>query len=228
MIFEKKSPSRRQKLPAPSALTQSQCPVYVTHLQRGNHFPLEQPRKISLRENVTLTLLAMLLGAGLLVFGGGCLLLKEKHGEASLKILRNERLGLLVFTVAHLWFFLNLWQTDAKECEDFKLVLTLFFGFAFVGCILYWKDFLIVRGIAVLTVLSVHRLLQIGYMSNHILRPYVSGLFYFWIVLSLYFGVCPYRARDLVHTLFRNNRRRLKTVAGCGIFYGVLLIWLAF
>jgi uncharacterized protein YjeT (DUF2065 family) len=202
--------------------------VYVTHLQRGNHFPLEQPRKISLRKNVTLTLLAILLGTGLLAFGGGCLLLNEKHGEAILKILRNERLGLWIFTVAHLWFFVNLWQTDAKECEDFKLALTLFFGFAFVGCILYWKDFLIVRGIAVLTVLSVHRLLQIGYMSDHVLRPYVSGLFYFWIVLSLYFGVCPYRARDLVHTLFRNNRRRLKTVAGCSIFYGVLLIWLAF
>ena len=155
-------------------------------------------------------------------------LANEKHGEASLKILRNERLGLLVFTVAHLWFFLNLWQTDAKECEDFKLVLTLFFGFAFVGCILYWKDFLIVRGIAVLTVLSAHRLLQIGCMSDHILRPYVSGLFYFWIVLSLYFGVCPYRARDLIQALFRNNRRRLKTVAGCGILYGILLIGLAF
>ena len=202
--------------------------MYVTHFHRGNHFPLEQPQKISLRGNVTLTLLAVLFGIGLLAFGGGCLLLNEKHGETILRVLRNERFGLLVFTVAHLWFFLNLWQTDAKECGDFKLALTLFFGFAFVGCILYWKDFLIVRGIAVLTVLSVHRLLQIGYMSDHVLRPYVSGLFYFWIVLSLYFGVCPYRARDLIHALFRNNRRRLKTVAGCGIFYGVLLIGLAF
>lgn len=202
--------------------------MYVTHSHRGNHFPLEQPQKISLRGNVTLTLLAVLFGIGLLAFGGGCLLLNEKHGETILRVLRNERLGLLVFTVAHLWFFLNLWQTDAKECEDFKLALTLFFGFAFVGCILYWKDFLIVRGIAVLTILSVHRLLQIGYMSDHVLRPYVSGLFYCWIVLSLCFGVCPYRARDLIHALFRNNRRRLKTVAGCGIFYGVLLIGLAF
>ena len=178
--------------------------------------------------NVTLTLLAVLLGIGLLAFGGGCLTLNKKHGETLMKVLRNERLGLWIFTVAHLWFFLNLWRTDAKECEDFKLVLTLFFGFAFVGCILYWKDFLIVRGIAVLTVLSAHRLLQIGYMSDHILRPCVSGLFYFWIVLSLYFGVCPYRARDLIYALFRNNRRRLKTVAGCGIFYGILLIGLAF
>ena len=178
--------------------------------------------------NVTLTLLAVLLGIGLLAFGGGCLTLNKKHGETLMKVLRNERLGLWIFTVAHLWFFLNLWRTDAKECEDFKLVLTLFFGFAFVGCILYWKDFLIVRGIAVLTVLSVHRLLQIGYMSDHILRPYVSGLFYLWIVLSLYFGVCPYRARDFIHALFRNNRRRLKGVAGLSAFYGVVLIWLAF
>ena len=204
----------------------NQCRIII--FTDRNHFPLEQHQKIFLREDVTLTLLAILLGTGLAAFGGGCLLLNEKRGENILKVLRNERLGLRVFTISHLWFFLNLWQTDAKECEDFKLVLTLFFGFAFVGCILYWKDFLIVRGISVLTVLSVHRLLQIGYMSEHMLRPYVSGLFYFWIVLSLYFGVCPYRARDLTLALFRNNRRRLKTVAGCGIFYGVLLVWLAF
>ena len=161
------------------------------------------------------------------MFGVGCFLFKETHGKTFLKMLRNERLGLLVFTIAHLWFFFNLLQMDEKECESFKPVLFAFCGFAFLGCARYWKDFLIVRGIAVLTVLTVHRALQIGYMEAHVLRPYVSGLFYLWIVLALFFGLNPYRARDVIPVLLRNNRRWLKTIATCSISYGFWLLWLA-
>ena len=176
---------------------------------------------------MTLTFLANLLGAGLIAFGGSCFLLKETHGKTFQEWLRNERLGLWVFTIAHLWFFVNLWRVDEKDCESFKSLLFLFFLFAFLGCAFYWKDFIIVRGIAVLTALTVHRALWVGYMEAHILRPYVSGLFYFWIVLAVLFGLNPYLARDFVHALFQKNRLWLRSIAVASIFYGFHLIGLA-
>ena len=106
--------------------------------------------------------LANILGVLLIAVGIGMFFLKEKHQVNVYRILRSNTIGLGVFLGACIWFLLKIADLGEADFGQYKHWLLLLFGFAFVGCCIYWKDFLIVRGIAMLALMSIQKLLDVG------------------------------------------------------------------
>lgn len=177
---------------------------------------------------MTVRLLANLFAGCLVIFGYGCLRLRAEHTPKVLSFLRNDRLGIWIFSIAHGWFFIHLIQLEEQDCGTLKPVIIGIFWFAFIGCIFYWKDFLLVRGVALLLILTAHQALAVSYMETNRVCPYLAIGWYALILLALGFGINPYWVRDLLPSLFSHHRLALKIIASIHVFYGTLLIILSY
>ena len=176
---------------------------------------------------MTVITFAWIVSACLII--GGLKLLQCKSNQAAkcLRFLRNNLWGLSLFIIASLWFLIKILNLGEADFGAYKYWLFLLFLAVFVGCSIYWKDFLVVRAIAMLTLMLCHLGLQIGYMSPALVRPFLSLLLYVLIILALFFGTYPFKARDILPMLFKKNNRNLNFI-GIGCFaYGVLLIILS-
>jgi|GEM_PF-3066879 len=170
---------------------------------------------------------ANILGFLLILTGVGMFFLKETHQTMGQKLLRNNMIGMAVFVIACIWFLLKIADLGEADFGQYKHWLLLLFGFAFTGCCIYWKDFLIVRGIAMLALMSIHKLLNVGYMSGAVVHPFISLFFYIWIIIFMYIGVYPYVLRNILPVLFGKNCRYIKYIGVIFMLYGISLIILA-
>lgn len=176
---------------------------------------------------MTIFCFANILGLLLIAMGIGMCFLQEKHQVNVYQMLRSNTLGMVVFLVACVWFLLKIANLGEADFGQYKHWLLLLFGFAFAGCCVYWKDFLVVRGIAMLSLMSIQKLLGIGYMSEAFVHPFISLFFYVWIVIFMYIGVYPYCARNILPVIFRKNCRYIKYIGLIFTLYGISLIILA-
>ena len=167
---------------------------------------------------------------GLILIIGGCFLffVKEKHQEICYSFLRDDRWGLFLFSVASLWFLFKISQLGEADFGQYRSWLLLLFIFTFVGFGIYWRDFIGVRGLMMLVVMGVQKGLDIGYMSEALVRPYVSFYFYILIILALFFGAYPYWMRDILRKLFRKQCRYVKYIGIFHVFYGSVLVILSY
>ena len=170
---------------------------------------------------------ANLLGVLLVISGASLWLFKEKHQSSVYTLLRNNAVGIAVFLVASTWFLLKIADLGEADFGQYKQWLLLLFSFCFLGCCIYWKDFLIVRGIAMLGLMTIHKLLNVGYMSGAFVHPFISLFFYVWIVILMYIGVYPYVIRNILPVAFRKNCRYIKCMGLIFAVYGIGLIILA-
>lgn len=171
--------------------------------------------------------LANILGVLLVAMGAGMFFLKERHQANIYQMLRSNTLGLMVFIAACIWFLLKIADLGEADFGQYKQWLLLLFGFAFTGCCIYWKDFLVVRGIAMLALMSIQKLLDIGYMSEALVHPFVSLFFYIWIIIFMYIGVYPYCMRNVLPVVFGKNCRYIKYIGLIFMLYGISLMILA-
>lgn len=164
----------------------------------------------------------------LLLFSGIFLLnLKSSFEQTIYRLLRNDALGIIIFLLPASWFMIKLTQLGEADFGQYKIWLLLLFGFTFVGCCIYWRDFLIVRGLAMLTIMSIDALFKISYMSEAIVSPAISLLFYIFIIVALYCGCYPYCIRNILPKAFAKNSRYIKWTGAFCIIYGITLIALS-
>lgn len=141
--------------------------------------------------------------------------------QLSLRWMRSVPAALVLFGGASLWFLWHIWQLGPADFGQYKQWLLIIFGVAAVGAFFYTPDFLPVRGLAALVLLSARVLLDAAYMQyDHPQRLVLVTLVYLAIVAALYFGTVPYRLRDLFQWLWARplRARFLGAVLGaCGI-----------
>ncbi|MDR0393504.1 MAG: hypothetical protein LBH52_04765 [Puniceicoccales bacterium] len=147
---------------------------------------------------MTVTTLGYVVGI-LLVFFGVFFNLNASQLSINLcRLLRNNFFGISIFVLGVLWFLWHVGHLSEADFGQYKHWLIFLFVCVFGACCVYWQDWLAVRGIALLAILTMHPCLSVGYMQLHPVRPWLSLLFYIVIVTALFFGVYPYRVRDFV------------------------------
>lgn len=176
---------------------------------------------------MSITLFSCILGFLLIASGIICFNLKPSMEQTFYQWLRNDTLGIAVFLIPATWFMFKLTQLGEADFGQYKNWLLLLFGFTFIGCCIYWRDFLIVRGIAMFTIMSIDALFKISYMSEAIVSPAISLLFYIFIIIALYCGCYPYCIRNILPKAFCKNSRYIKYVGMFCIFYGIVLLTLS-
>tara|TARA_B100001564_G_scaffold92015_1_gene74900 strand:- start:466 stop:999 length:534 start_codon:yes stop_codon:yes gene_type:complete len=175
---------------------------------------------------MTLFLATLFIGILLLSLGAHLLW----HGIQSAKNVqafpRSQTAAYILLGSAAAWFLFKVTQLGPADFGQYKSLLFILFFAVAVGSFIYVPDFLAVRGLAALILLTAGALLDVSYMQ------YGSALFlkafvYISIVIALILGANPYKLRDFFGWLYKNEVRP-RVFGGIFVVYGSLLAVVAF
>lgn len=116
------------------------------------------------------------------------------------------------------WFLFKITQLTQADFGDYKNLLFALFLVTMIGSFLFVKDFLAVRGTAVLTLMLANEGLKsaYGYYEEPGRLLFVTILYVF-ICAAIYYGTVPFKARDHLDALY-------KTSLGPKVFGAVLSV----
>lgn len=176
---------------------------------------------------MSLFLATLLTGLFLVAFGGHYLW----HGmrtEASAKAFpRSQLAAYLLLGGATAWFLYKVTQLGPADFGQYKnLLFVLFLGTA-VGAFYFVPDFLAVRGLAAMMLLTAGALLEAGYMHYEAEALFLKSFVYFAIVVALVLGASPYKLRDFFSWLYKSEPRP-RFFGGLFAAYGLLLVGMSF
>lgn len=176
---------------------------------------------------MSLFLATLLTGAALAALGL-LLFLDSAVVRSALKAFpRSQAATFLLFGAASLWFLYRIWNLPAADFGEYRTPLFIFFAVVGALSFYYVPDFLSVRGLAGLMLLTAGPLLDSAYMRHELpQRRTLVSVVYLGIFLALWLGAQPYRMRDFIEWLQRQPARA-KWLGGILMAYGLLLCGVA-
>jgi hypothetical protein len=147
---------------------------------------------------MSLTLLAIILGLGYALPNAYGLLQPEDFKDRLKKFPRSNTWGYILMLLATAWFVRNLSVEKISDFASYKPIMMIGFTAVGVGCCIYVKDFLAVRGFAVLLLLLAKLTLDTARWVDTEWRLVLSCWAYVWIVLGMWLTISPWRMRDFI------------------------------
>lgn len=168
------------------------------------------------------SLLVTLLGLGYALPQLIGLLRPAAFGAWLRKFPRSELWGYILMPLGTVWFLWNLKQDQIADFAAFKPAL--FIGFAVVGfgACLFVRDFLAVRGLAVMVLLLAHLTLNTIRWVDTEWRLVVTTWAYVWVVLAIWFSISPWRLRDFIGWLTANEAR-IRATSLARLIFGLIV-----
>lgn len=166
---------------------------------------------------------------GIILAAAGALLLwKMKTAAAVAQAFpRSEPAAFFCMGVGSIWFLSHVLRLSEADFGAYKLYLFFGFGVVAVLSFIHARDFLAVRGLAILILLSANVLLDAAYMQDPGSRLFLVSVVYLGIMAALYLGMSPFRLRDFFGWVFATPKRS-RILGGALLFYGLLLNIVAF
>jgi hypothetical protein len=113
------------------------------------------------------------------------------------------------------WFVRNLVTTDISDFAAFRPALIGGFALLGIGSCIYVRDYISVRGLAVVALLLADVVLDVQRLHPSPLKNLVTAWVYVWIVLAMWTAMSPWRARDwLAWCAATEGRLRMLGLAG--------------
>lgn len=150
---------------------------------------------------MSLSIASTLTGLVLLIFAYAFCKSKDGSYSKQLHLLRNKRFDWLCFGAAAASFLYQISELGPADFGQYKGILLILFGAAGIGAFFVLPDFLGVRGLAVLVLLSARPVLDAAYMQPSPTRLFLVSIAYLAVILAIWTGVQPYRARDFLEFL---------------------------
>jgi uncharacterized protein YjeT (DUF2065 family) len=148
-----------------------------------------------------------------------------KFGEAARKFPRYTPVGYPLMLLATVWFVYNVYREPIADFAVMKPYLCGFFAAVGVGACIFVRDFLPVRGLAVLLLLAAKLMVDTARWVDTPWRLVISTLAYIWVLAGMWLTVSPWRLRDMANWLAASeNRVRLFT--GARVAFGVFVLLL--
>lgn len=139
---------------------------------------------------------------------------------------RSKPAAYILLGSAAAWFLYKVTQLGPADFGQYKNVLFIIFLITAVGSFIYVPDFLAVRGLAALILLTSGALLDAAYMETPVSRLFLVSFVYIAIVIALVLGASPYKLRDFLSWLYDKNLRP-RIFGGLFAIYGLFLVGLA-
>jgi hypothetical protein len=154
------------------------------------------------------------------VFG---ILKPSAFAAAAKRFPRSEPWGYALMGLGTVWFLANLRAESISDFADYKKYMLVVFGLIGLLTCLYVKDFLAVRGLAVVLLLLAKFTLDTARWHDSEWRIVISVWAYAWIIAGMWFTISPWRLRDLIewHTA---NERRIRVGSALRLAFGVVVI----
>ncbi len=150
---------------------------------------------------MSLSLLAVLLGAGLSVPQVYGLASPEKFAKAVRRFPRNLSVGIFLMLLGTAWFAWNVLVEPVADFSVFKpYMIAAFVAVGLFACI-YVRDFLAVRGLAVVALLLAKLMVDTGrpHLGQSPWVLLIQSWAYLLVVMGIWFTITPWRLRDFVN-----------------------------
>jgi hypothetical protein len=174
-----------------------------------------------------LSLLTILLGAGLGAPQIYALARPREFTAAVRKFPRNYAAGVVLMLLATGWF---AWNVNIEPIADFSAYKpAMLVGFTAVGvasCI-FVRDFLAVRGLAVVLLLLAKLMVDTGrpHLGESPLVLVIQAWAYVLVVAGIWFTITPWRLRDLLDFATANDTR-VRISSGIRLAFAVFILLL--
>ena len=168
-------------------------------------------------------------GLGLLfsipqIFG---LLKPQSFAAAARRFPRSETWGYALMGLGTLWFLRNLNAETISDFANYKPYMLAAFGAVGIGTCIYVKDFLAVRGLAVVLLLLAKLMLDTARWHDSQWRLVIAVWAYVMIIAGMWFIISPWRLRDII--LWQTaSEQRIRTASAIRLGFALLLIFLGF
>ena len=175
---------------------------------------------------MNLTLLTLLLGLAYGVPQLLGLMNPVRFRDILRRFPRHELSGMILMSLGTVWFLYLLKTDDISDFESFKPVM--FIGFAVIGfgTCAFVRDFLAVRGLAVMVLLVAKLVLDTARWVDTEWRLVLAVWSYLWIVLAVWLTVSPWRLRDYLEWVTATESR-IRLASALRLAFSLLLVGLA-
>ena len=174
-----------------------------------------------------LSLLSILLGAGLSVPQIYGLARPKSFAAAARRFPRNYPLGVLLMLLATGWF---VWNVSIEPIADFSAYKpAMLAGFTAVGvasCI-FVRDFLAARGLAVVLLLLAKLMVDTGrlHLGESPFVLVIQAWAYVLVVAGIWFTVTPWKLRDVVE-FGTATETRIRVGSGLRLAFALFIVGL--
>jgi uncharacterized protein YjeT (DUF2065 family) len=148
-----------------------------------------------------------------------------KFGEAARKFPRYTPVGYPLMLLATAWFVYNVYREPIADFAVMKPYLCGFFAAVGVGACIFVKDFLPVRGLAVLLLLAAKLMVDTARWADTSWRLVITTLAYVWIIAGMWLTISPWRMRDLANWITASENR-IRLFTGARVAFGVFVLLL--
>lgn len=176
-----------------------------------------------------MTLFQATLGTGLflIAFGAHFLWHGMKSAASVQAFPRSKPATYVTMGLATAWFLYEVLQLGPADFGQYRNILFAVFLVTAIGSFYFVPDFLAVRGLAGLILLTAGVLLDAAYMQAPAARLFLVTFVYVAILVALVLGASPYKLRDFLDWLYRAETRP-RIFGGIFAAYGALLTVVSF
>lgn len=161
-----------------------------------------------------LSTLAIILGLGIglpQIYG---LMHPTRFRDAVRKFPRSETIGYFLMLLGTVWFLWNLNQENISDFVAYKKAMLIGFAAVGVATCIYVRDFLAVRGLAIVLLLLAKLMVDTARWVDTEWRLVVVTWAYVLVVAGMWFTISPWRLRDLLNWATATDQR---VRVGCGL-----------
>jgi len=121
---------------------------------------------------------------------------------------RSRRFTIIAFGLGAIWFLWRVIHLGEADFGNHRNLLFILFGAVALSSFFVVPDFLGIRGLTILSLLSADKLLDSAFALYDIpSRLFLVVFAYLVIVLSIWLAVSPFRVRDFFNWLFQSSLR---------------------
>ena len=140
---------------------------------------------------------------------------------------RYTPLGFVLTLLATGWFLFYVSLETNQDFVNLKPILFIGFGAVGVGTCIYVRDFLPVRGMAVLLLLAGKVMCDSAHLVESGWRLVIVTLAYLWVFAGMWFTISPWRLRDIIQW-GTASEGRTRLLCGVRLAFGLFIVALAF
>jgi len=172
---------------------------------------------------ISLANLSLALGAIMVLTAVWGLAKTEGAMDWMKKFPRNETAGWTLTLVGMAWFLWVLSGETLADFERFRMHFKVFIVATGVGACFFLKDFLAVRGLAVVLLMLAKLIVETARWHESDWRLVLVVLAYALVVKAMWFTVAPWRMRDILDWATASEQR-FKMMCGVRLAFAVLLM----
>lgn len=199
-----------------------QCPDALTcHRKRSLVF-FARPQDFT---RLKLSTLSILLGSFVALLNLYGVLKPAAFAATARKFPRSLPIGYVLTILATIWFVWNLNKESISDFESLKPLLFALFVAVGLGTCIFVRDFLAVRGLAVVMLLLAKLMVDSARWVVTDWRLVIVVWAYVMVIAGMWFTISPWRMRDLLNWATANEKRtRIGSAVRCAFGLFVLIL----